>query len=99
MNKLLAAALLLIAATVAAAAETWPARPVKVIVAFAAGGPTDLVARLISQKLSEQTGRNFYVENIGGAGGNTGTGRAAQSPPDGYTILVTGGNHTNNQYL
>jgi tripartite-type tricarboxylate transporter receptor subunit TctC len=99
MKKMLAAAMLLIAAIVAAAADTWPSRPVKVIVAFAAGGPTDLVARLLSQKLSEQTGKNFYVENVGGAGGNTGTGRAAQSPPDGYTILVTGGNHTNNPYL
>ena len=91
--------MLLIAAIVAAAAETWPARPVKVIVPFAAAGPTDLVARLIAQKLSEQIGKNFYVENAGGAGGNTGTSRAAQSPPDGYTILVTGGNHTNNPYL
>jgi tripartite-type tricarboxylate transporter receptor subunit TctC len=99
MKKMLAVAMLLIAAIVAAAADTWPSRPVKVIVAFAAGGPTDLVARLLSQKLSEQTGKNFYVENVGGAGGNTGTGRAAQSPPDGYTILVTGGNHTNNPYL
>jgi len=99
MKKMLAAAMLLIAAIVAAAAETWPARPVKVIVPFAAAGPTDLVARLIAQKLSEQIGKNFYVENAGGAGGNTGTSRAAQSPPDGYTILVTGGNHTNNPYL
>ncbi len=99
MKKLLAAAMLLIVATVAVAAETWPARPVKVIVPFAAGGPTDLFARLIAQKLSEQTGKNFYVENVSGAGGNVGTARAAQSAPDGYTVLVTGGNHTNNPYL
>ena len=79
-----------------ATAETWPARPVKVIVGFAAGGPTDLFARLIAQKLSEQTGKNFYIENVGGAGGNIGAGRAAQSAPDGYTLLVTGGNLTNN---
>jgi tripartite-type tricarboxylate transporter receptor subunit TctC len=82
-----------------AAAETWPARPVKLIVGFAPGGPTDLFARLIGQKLAEATGQNFYVENVRGAGGNIGTGRAAQSPPDGYTVLVTGGNLTNNPFL
>ena len=71
----------------------------KVIVGFAPGGPTDLVARLISQQLTAQTGKNFFVENISGAGGNVGTVKAAQSPPDGYTILVTGGNITNNLFL
>ncbi len=98
------AASLASAATGAAAAETvsantWPERPVKVIVGFAPGGPTDLVARLISQQLSAQTGKNFFVENLSGAGGNVGTVKAAQSPPDGYTILVTGGNITNNPFL
>jgi tripartite-type tricarboxylate transporter receptor subunit TctC len=82
-----------------AAAETWPARPVKVIVGFAPGGPTDLFARLIAQKLSETTGKNFFIENVPGAGGNVGAVRAAQSPADGYTILVTGGNLTNNPFL
>jgi tripartite-type tricarboxylate transporter receptor subunit TctC len=105
MNKYPALAFCLFVASLAgggvdsAAAETWPARPVKLIVAFAPGGPTDLFARLIGQKLSEQTGKNFYIENVHGAGGNIGTGRAAQSPPDGYTVLVTGGNITNNPYL
>jgi len=100
VKKHIALAFVLLAATVAsAAAETWPARPVKVIVGFAPGGPTDLFARLIAQKLTEQTGKNFYIENVPGAGGNVGTVRAAQSPPDGYTILVTGGNLTNNPYL
>ena len=100
MRKYLVLALLLLAAGLAnAAAETWPARPVKLIVGFAAGGPTDLFARLIAQKLSEQTGKNFYVENVGGAGGNIGAARAAQSPADGYTALVTGGNITNNPFL
>jgi len=82
-----------------ALAQAYPSRPVKIIVAFAAGGPTDLFARVIAQKLQEQTGKSFYIENVGGAGGNTGTARAAQSAPDGYTILVTGGNITNNPYL
>src|SRR5215470_2579670 len=92
MKKHLALALCLFIASFAtsAAAETWPTRPVKMIVAFAPGGPTDIFARLIGQKLSEATGQNFYVENMRGAGGNIGTGRAAASPPDGYTVLVTG---------
>ena len=71
----------------------------KLIVGFAPGGPTDLFARLIAQKLTEATGKNFYIENVPGAGGNVGAVRAAQSPPDGYTLLVTGGNLTNNPYL
>jgi len=82
-----------------ALAETYPARPVRVIVPFAPGGPTDVFARLIAQKLSEQLGVQFYVENIGGAGGNIGTGRAAQAAPDGYTILVNGANHVVNPAL
>jgi tripartite-type tricarboxylate transporter receptor subunit TctC len=95
----LAAAGLACAAAQTAAAETWPVRPVKVIVGFAPGGPTDLFARLVAQKLTEATGKNFFVENVSGAGGNVGTIRAAQSAPDGYTILVTGGNLTNNTFL
>ena len=93
-------ALLVASLSTASAAETtWPTRPVKLIVAFAPGGPTDIFARLIGQKLAEATGQNFYVENLRGAGGNIGTGRAAQSAPDGYTVLVTGGNLTNNPFL
>src|SRR5580704_19625549 len=93
------AASLACAGAAAAAAEAWPTRAVKLIVGFAPGGPADVFARLIGQKLSEQTGKNFYIENVRGAGGNIGTGRAAQSPADGYTVLVTGGNFTNNPYL
>jgi tripartite-type tricarboxylate transporter receptor subunit TctC len=105
MKKHLALAFCLLAACVAsaaadtAAADTWPSRPVKLIVGFAPGGPTDLVARLIAQSLTAQTGQNFFIENVSGAGGNIGTVRAAQSPPDGYTVLVTGGNLTNNPFL
>jgi len=80
-----------IAAPSIASAETWPARPVKVIVPFAPGGQTDVIARFISQKLSEQFGQQFVVENKSGAGGNIGMGLAAQAPPDGYTLLFTDG--------
>jgi tripartite-type tricarboxylate transporter receptor subunit TctC len=103
VKKNISFALFLLAASVTATAaqtsDTWPARPVKVIVGFAPGGPTDLFARLIAQKLTEQTGKNFYIENVPGAGGNVGAVRAAQSSPDGYTFLVTGGNITNNPFL
>jgi tripartite-type tricarboxylate transporter receptor subunit TctC len=101
MKNLVLASCLLAAslAGVGGAAAAWPDRPVKVIVGFTPGGPTDLVARLISQQLSVQTGKNFFVENVPGAGGNVGAVKTAQSAPDGYTILVTGGNITNNPFL
>lgn len=69
-------------------AEGYPDRPVKVIVPFAPGGPTDIMARLIAMKLSETTGKQFYVDNQGGAGGNIGMGAAARSAPDGLTVLL-----------
>ena len=104
MKKHLACAFLLVAAGLAcqpAVAQTanWPTRPVKLIVGFAPGGPTDLFARLIAQSSPQQTGKNFFIENVPGAGGNVGAVRAAQSAPDGYTFLVTGGNITNNPFL
>jgi tripartite-type tricarboxylate transporter receptor subunit TctC len=68
--------------------QTYPARPVRVIVPYAPGGPTDVFGRLMAQKLSEQVGKQFYVENIGGGGGNVGIGQGAKAAPDGYTILV-----------
>ncbi len=82
-----AAALAAVALPRRALAQSYPARPVRVIVPFAAGGPNDLVARLIAQGLSDRLGKQFYVENIGGAGGNVGTGQAARAAPDGHTIL------------
>jgi tripartite-type tricarboxylate transporter receptor subunit TctC len=80
-------------------AQSYPARPVRVIVPFGPGGPTDVFARLMAQKLSEKLGTQFYVENMGGAGGNIGTVRAAQAAPDGYTLLVTGANLVVNPIL
>src|SRR4051794_28471079 len=71
----------------AAWSQAYPTRPVRVVVPFAPGGPTDIFARLIVQKLSEQLGKQFYIENVGGASGGIGTVQVAKAPPDGYTIL------------
>ncbi len=72
----------------AAYAQSYPDRVVRIIVPFAAAGPTDVMARIIAQKLSDNLGKTFYVENHPGAGGNIGMGMAATAPADGYTILV-----------
>jgi tripartite-type tricarboxylate transporter receptor subunit TctC len=69
-------------------AQSYPARPVRLIVPFGAGGPTDVIARLVAQKLSERWGQQVYTENLPGAGGNTGVATVARAPADGYTILV-----------
>ena len=69
-------------------AQNYPARPVKLIVPYAPGGPNDIVARLLTQKLQEALGGNFFVENLPGGGGTIGTGNAANAAPDGYTLLV-----------
>jgi tripartite-type tricarboxylate transporter receptor subunit TctC len=69
-------------------AQTYPNKPVKVIVPFAPAGPTDVIARILGQKLSEALGQQFVIENQAGAGGNIGIGNAAKAAPDGYTILV-----------
>jgi tripartite-type tricarboxylate transporter receptor subunit TctC len=82
-----------------ARAQAYPARPVRVIVPFAPGGTTDIFARLAAQKLSEQLGKQFYVENIPGASGNIGTGQAARAVPDGYTVLFAFSSHVVNPTL
>jgi tripartite-type tricarboxylate transporter receptor subunit TctC len=86
--QLAAAAIAAPAVSKAALAEMYPARPVRVIVPYAPAGPADILARLTAQKLSESLGKQFYVENIGGAGGNIGMGQGAKAAPDGYTVLV-----------
>ena len=71
-----------------ATAQTYPSRPVTIIVPFAAGGPTDIIARIVGEYFSKSLGQQFVVENVAGAGGTTGITRGAQSKPDGYTIMM-----------
>jgi tripartite-type tricarboxylate transporter receptor subunit TctC len=93
------AGLLLLVGASQAQIAGYPNKPVKIIVPFAAGGPTDVVARLIAQKLSEKLGQQFYIEDTTGAGGNIGMGAAARSPGDGYTILFVSSSYTVNPSL
>ena len=78
----------LLATSGESSAQTYPTRPVRLVVPFGAGGPTDVIARIVAQKLSEIWGQQVYTENIPGAGGNTGVATVARAPGDGYTILV-----------
>jgi tripartite-type tricarboxylate transporter receptor subunit TctC len=71
-----------------AQAQNYPARPVKLVVPYAPGGPNDIVARILAQKLTEALGGQFYVENTPGAGGTIGMGAAANAPGDGHTLLI-----------
>jgi tripartite-type tricarboxylate transporter receptor subunit TctC len=86
--RIMAAAAALLVAAPCFAQAPYPTRSVRMIVPFAAGGPTDVIARVVAQKLSESLGQQFYVENLPGAGGNTGTAQAAKAGADGYTLLV-----------
>lgn len=96
---LLGAALFGAAHRPAVAQPAWPARPIRVVVPFAAGGGADLVARAVSQRLAEQTGWQCVVDNRPGGAGNIGTEAVAQAAPDGYTLLITGPSHIINAHL
>ena len=89
MLALLGAALCVLAAPGSAAAKDYPDRPVTLVVAQAAGGTNDAVARFIADRLSRNMGQRFVVENKAGAGGNIGTASTARAEPDGYTLLVS----------
>ena len=98
MKRLAAAALVALAPALAAAA--WPEKAVRIVVPFAAGGTTDVVARQLAQKLSEAWGQSVVVENKAGAGGNIGADLVAKAPNDGYTLLMTSGSIvTANPYM
>src|SRR5215204_687388 len=70
----------------AAAAQNFPSRPITIIVPFSAGGPSDAMARILAERMKVSLGEQVLVENVTGAGGSVGVGRAVRSPPDGYTI-------------
>ena len=98
-RRFIAFALSLSAFALPVVAQAFPDRPVRLVVPFLAGGTVDSTARILAQKLSEQTGQQFIVENRGGAGGNIGSEAVAKSDADGYTLLHTAPPLVVNQYL
>ena len=88
------AAAMIVASATQTPAQTWPSKPITLIVPFVAGGTTDIVARLIGQALSGRLGQSIIIENIGGAGGTLGATTAARAPADGYTIFMSTIAHT-----
>jgi tripartite-type tricarboxylate transporter receptor subunit TctC len=90
----------LLASVVAAGAQNFPTKSMTMIIPFAAGGPTDVLGRVLGQRISEILGRQIVIENVGGAGGMSGSKRAAEAAPDGYTfVLGTVGTHAQGQTL
>ena len=84
----------------ACAQDTWPAKPVRLVVPFVAGGPTDIQGRMLGEKLTQRLGHQVIIDNRGGAGGNIGMELVAKSPPDGYTLVIaTVGTWAVNPYL
>jgi len=99
-KKLAVAAALLLGLMSSAFAQDYPSRPITMIIPFAPGGPTDLVGRLIAQRVGDILGQTIVVENAGGAGGMNGSKRVADAKPDGYTFGIgTVGTHAQNQTL
>ena len=93
------AAILLVACSVSAFAQSYPTRPVKIVVPFAAGGPADNYARFMAQRLQEALGQSFVVDNKPGGGSVIGTDMATKAPADGYTLLLMSNTHTANETL
>jgi tripartite-type tricarboxylate transporter receptor subunit TctC len=99
-SKLLLVAAALLASIVGATAQNFPVRPITMVIPFAAGGPTDVLGRVVGARMSEILGQQVVVENVGGGGGQTGSRRVADSRPDGYTmVLGTVGTHAQGQTL
>jgi tripartite-type tricarboxylate transporter receptor subunit TctC len=88
-----------IAAAAPVMAQTYPAKPVRVVIPWPPGGSNDIVGRIIAQKLTEMNGQQFVVDNRGGAAGTIGADQVAKSPPDGYTIMVHSATHVSNPHL
>ncbi|MPZ37395.1 MAG: tripartite tricarboxylate transporter substrate binding protein BugD [Rhizobiales bacterium] len=88
MHRLTLAAALLLPMFGAAVAQDYPTRPITLIVPFPAGGPTDTIARVTAQSMSKPLGQQIIIENVSGAGGTLGAGRASRAAPDGYTLLL-----------
>ena len=86
--RVLAAAFALLAAVVPAQAQSYPSRPITVVVPFPAGGPSDVVARIVAEHMGKALGQTMVIENVGGAGGTIGSARVASATPDGYTLLA-----------
>ena len=85
--------------SVGALAQTYPSKPVRVIIVFPPGGSNDVVGRIVFQKMSESLGEQFVIDNRGGAAGTIGADVVAKSPPDGYTIMVQSATHVANPHL
>lgn len=99
-TKYLALAIAAMTVSAAAHAQAYPTKPIRFIVPFPAGGPTDVVSRALTSKLAEVLGQPVVVDNIGGAGGSIGMAALAKAPPDGYTLgLATTGTHAVNPHL
>ena len=90
MRTMIAAAIASAAALAQAQAQSWPTRPITLVVPYAAGGPVDTLARIVSARVSEILGQQMIIENVGGAGGMTGAARVVKSAPDGYSVLLSG---------
>src|SRR6187399_630866 len=88
MRMFAACAALLALVSHPAAAQPYPSRPVSVVVPFPAGGPSDVVARIIAEHMGKVLGQTMVIENVGGAGGTLGSARVATAAPDGYTLLA-----------
>src|SRR5262249_48632011 len=96
MKKVAILAACVLASATVHAADTWPTRPVRVIISFPPGSATDIIGRVVAAKLTEYWGQTVVADNRGGAGGLLGSQAAAQSSPDGYTLLINSNAHVVN---